>query len=67
MICRNCKTREVPAEGRAAQHGLCCKCDRLLNGPQTKEDKAPKQLRRVAQRLGVAPSHLADFPGMQET
>lgn len=45
-LCWRCKTRNVPADGRAARNGLCCKCDRELNGQQNESEKSDKQIVR---------------------
>ena len=42
----------VPAGGRAHAMGLCCKCDRDIYGPQSREDKSDKQI--AAQRKKAA-------------
>jgi len=51
--CKSCSDGQVPATGRAAEQGLCCKCDRIQNGPQTQEEKAIKE-RRPQQNHWVA-------------
>lgn len=37
------QVRMVPLTGRAAKNGLCCKCDREVNGPQFDVEKGEKQ------------------------
>lgn len=53
MLCSHCGIGQVPAAGRAADNGLCCKCDRLLNGHQSLQEKAPKVIRRIQGRYQV--------------
>jgi hypothetical protein len=53
MLCTKClqmaeitpgyTIRQVPGTGRAHDNGLCCKHDRIINGPMTAEEKGNKQ------------------------
>ena len=49
--------RNVPATGRAAENGLCCKHDRILHGPLTADEFGKKQhetqKRKLEYRYGV--------------
>jgi hypothetical protein len=46
---KNNPIRMVPLTGRAAENGLCCKCDREINGTQREEERGEKE-RRIAER-----------------
>lgn len=44
--------RSVPATGRAAKNGLCCKHDRILHGPLTADELGKKQHEILIRKLG---------------
>ncbi len=50
MKCHQCRKRCIPKSGRAAEHHLCCKCDRISFGPQSEEDKCKKIAQKKNQK-----------------
>ena len=46
---------QIPTTGRAALHGLCCKCDREKYGPQSEVDKGRKQIQRMIRKGRISP------------
>lgn len=46
---------QVPVTGRAAVHGLCCKCDREKHGPLSIGEKGVKQIQREIRQGQISP------------
>jgi len=71
MHCANRSTDgcrgQIPVTGRAAVHGLCCKCDREKYGPLSDAEKGAKQVVRLMRQGRISPQKAENLLAAYQT